>query len=312
MTKAGISVVIPVFNAMPYLCQCLDSILAHGTPEIEVICVNDCSTDEGPQVLSEYQARDARVSVIHNVERLGAGRCRNLGLERAQGEYLLFMDADDWLFPDSLAKMLAKARGHRADVLRCRAADYDNRSGNVSLSPHNALKKVPVFLFDRAIDLRRSCAILPKICVAPWGGIVRREFLIENGIRFNGLVCVNDRSFFWETVLKAERIVFTKDFLIQYRTNLETSLVGSRIRNFSCHFESYRLVSALCEGLPRRDRRRILNAELLDIAHWAKRGAGTEYAGEIQEMLKQFLSTMDRDPWNGRIEGTLWYRRLLG
>lgn len=311
MTKAEISVVIPVFNAMPYLCQCLDSVLAHGTPEIEVICVNDCSTDESCQILLEYQARDARVSVIHNVKRLGAGRCRNLGLERAQGEYLLFMDADDWLFPNSLAKVLEKARRHRVDVLRCRAADYDNHNGESTLSPHNALKKVPLFLFDRAINPRRSYVILPKICVAPWGGLVRREFLIENGIRFNSLVCVNDRSFFWETMLKSDRIILAKDFLIHYRTNLDTSLVGSRIRNFSCHFESYRLVNALCESLPKRDRRRILDAELLDMAHWANQSAGTEYTGEIQEMLKQFLNTMDRSPWNGRIEGARWYWRMF-
>lgn len=310
MMKNGISVIIPVFNAMPYLRQCLDSVLMHRIPELEVICVDDCSTDKSPQVLSEYRSRDVRVSVIHNAEQLGAGCCRNLGLERAQGEYLLFMDADDWLFPHSLANALAKAQRHRVDVLRCRAADYDNRSGNSFLSPHNALKKVPIFLFDRAIAPQRYYAVLPKVCAAPWGGLIRRRFLVEKGIRFNSLICVNDRSFFWETMLKAERVAFTKDFLIHYRTNLETSLVGSRIRNFSCHFESYRLVSALCEDLPKAARRRILNAELLDMAHWAEQAEGTEYAGGIQEMLGQFLSTMDRSPWNGKIEGTRWYWRM--
>lgn len=311
MTRNGISVIIPVFNAMPYLRQCLDSIFMQGIPELEVICVDDCSTDKSPQVLSEYRSRDVRVSVIHNAEQLGAGRCRNLGLEHAQGEYVLFMDADDWLFPDSLEKVLEKARRNCADVLRCRAADFDNCSGSTSLSPHNALKKVPNFLFDRAIDPQRWCAVFCKACAAPWGGLVRREFLIENRIRFNSLVCVNDRSFYWETVLKAERAVFTKDFLIHYRINLGSSLVGNRIRNFSCHFDSYRLVSALCEDLPKAARRRVLNAELLDMAHWAEQAAGTEYAGGIQEMLGQFLSTMDRSPWDGRIEGTRWYRRLF-
>lgn len=310
MTKVGISVIIPVFNAMPYLRQCLDSVLAHKTAEVEVICVDDCSTDESPQVLSGYQEKDARISVIHNAQRLGAGRCRNLGLECAQGEYLLFMDADDWLFPDSLNKVLAKARRHRVDVLRCRAADYDNRSGNSTLSPHNALKKVPFFLFGRVIDPGHWFKVLCKACVAPWGGLVRREFLMNNGIRFNSLVCVNDRSFYWETVLKAERIVFTKDFLIHYRINLDSSLVGNRIRNFFCHFESYRLVCALCENLPNASRRCILNAELLDMVHWAERSADTEYAEGIWEMLKQFLATMDRSPWDGRIEGTRWRRRL--
>lgn len=302
--------VIPVFNAEAFLRQCLDSILAQAPHEIEVICIDDHSIDKSPEILSEYQARDKRVAVLHNSETLGAGGSRNLGMEYAHGDYLLFMDADDWLFPGSLGSVLAKAERHRADVLRCRASNYNNQTGKSSLSTHNALKRVPPFLFDRALAPRRSCAILSKVCVAPWGGLVRRGFLLENGIRFSGLACVNDRPFFWETVLKAQRIVFARDFLIHYRTNLGTSLVGRRIQNFACHFESYQLVGALCEDLPQRDRRHILDAELLDLAHWAARGAGTEYAGEIREMLTRFLDSMDRGPWDGRIEGTRWYRKL--
>jgi len=308
--EVELSVVIPVFNSAPFLRQCLDSVVTQPLREIEVICIDDCSTDEGPGILSEYQAGDRRITVVHNSENLGAGRCRNLGLEYTQGKYLLFMDADDWLFPDSLLKILAKAQHHGADVLRCRAADYDNQTGRSSLSKHNALKRIPFFLFDRPIDYRSGCGVLSKVCAAPWGGLVRRKFLLENGIRFNSLPCVNDRSFFWETVLKAERIVFTRDFLIHYRTNMETSLVGRRIRNFSCHFKSYRLVSGLCKGLTNRERRRILDSELLDIAHWAEQSVGTEYENEIRRALEQFLDTMDRGPWNGRIEGTRWYQRL--
>ena len=306
-----LSVVIPVFNAQAFLGRCLDSVLSQTLRGMEVICIDDCSTDESCNILSDYQAKDSRIIIIHHSENRGAGRCRNTGLECARGEYLLFMDADDWLVPDSLLKVLAIARRQRVDVLRCRAVDYDNRTGKTSLSTHNALKRVPFFMFDRPIDRWSGRVILPKVCAAPWGGLVRREFLLENGIRFNDLVCVNDRSFFWETVLKAQRIIFSRDFLICYRTNLETSLVGGRIRNFSCHFASYRLVSALCKDLPERDRRRILDAELLDAAHWAKRSAGTEYAGEIQQMLGQFLDTMDRSPWNGKVEGTRWYRRMF-
>lgn len=305
-----LSVIIPVFNSESFLRQCLNSILAQEYCSIEVICVDDHSNDRSVDILSEYQMRDRRVIVIHSSENLGAGRCRNLGLERARGEYLLFMDSDDWLFPDSLAKVLEKARRHCVDVLRCRAADYDNQSGKNSLSSHNSLKKIPFFLFDRVTDCRSSCAALAKICVAPWGGLVRRGFLFENKIRFNNLVCVNDRSFFWETVLKAKRIVLIRDFLVHYRTNLDTSLVGGRIRNFACHFESYRLVRIMCASLPKRDRRRILDAELLDMAHWAEQGAVTEYAGEIRIMLRQFLGGIDSSPWNMRIESTVWYRRI--
>ena len=305
-----VTVVIPVFNSGAFLSRCLDSVLQQSLREIEVICVNDCSSDQSTEILAEYQAKDGRVCVVHNAENMGAGRCRNVGLNRAHGEYLLFLDSDDWLFPDGLEKVWATAHRRRADILRCRALDYDNQTGKSSRSTHNGLKRVPPLLFDRATDYRRSCGVFANVCVAPWGGLARCGFLQEQGIFFNDLVCVNDRSFFWETMLKAQCVVFTRDMLVHYRTGLSGSLVGGRVRNFSCHLESYRMVSGLCGGLPPGIQRRVLNSELLDMAHWVERGAETEYAGEIRLMVRQFLDTMDRSPWGGRIERTRWYRRI--
>lgn len=305
-----VTVVIPVFNSETFLCQCLDSVLQQTLQEIEVICIDDCSSDRSAEILAEYQKKDRRISVMHNGENLGAGRCRNLGLERAEGEYLLFLDSDDWLFPGCLGKVWEKARRHKADVLRCRAADYDNETGKSVQSVHNGLKRVPPFLFNRVTDCRHSCGVFAKVCAAPWGGLVRRGFLLKHGIRFNDLICVNDRSFFWETMLKAERVVFARDLILHYRTHVTHSLVGGRLRNFYCHFESYRMVSGLCGDLPPNVQRCVLNAELLDMAHWVEQSVGTEYAGEIQNMLEKFFSAMDYSPWAGRVEGTKWYRRM--
>ena len=305
-----VTVVIPVFNSEMFLCQCLDSVLQQSLREIEVICIDDHSADKSVEILAEYQAKDRRISVVHNTENLGAGQCRNLGLEYARGEYLLFLDSDDWLFPRGLEKAWAKAESHRVDVLRCRAVDYNNQTGESSRSIHNGLKRVPPFLFNRVTDYRRSFKVFARVCVAPWGGLVRREFLIEHGIRFNNLVCVNDRSFFWETMLKSNRIIFARDFLLHYRTNLQTSLVAGRIRNFSCHFESYKIVDELCRELPQKVRRCVLNAELLDMAHWMEQSAATQYADDTRSMVGQFIDALDSGPWGGRIEMAPWFQRI--
>lgn len=306
-----VSVVIPVYQAERYLRQCLDSVLGQDLREIEVICVDDCSTDGSVGILTEYSAKDSRVRVLRNPENLYAGCCRNRGLEAARGEYLLFMDADDWLFPDSLGLVYEAASRRRVDILRCRAMDVDDRTGKASLSVHNGLKRVPFFLFDRVVRYPAFYRLFPKVCVAPWGGIVRRQFLLERDIQFNDLLCVNDRSFFWETVLKAERIVFSREFLIHYRTNISSSLVGGRIRNFDCHFASYQLVSALCEELPRRLRRSILDGELLDMANWMEGGENSEYMCKICSATSEFISMIDYAPWKGKVEKTKWYRRIM-
>ncbi|MCI8857474.1 MAG: glycosyltransferase family 2 protein [Clostridiaceae bacterium] len=306
-----VSVIIPVYNVESYLRPCLDSVLEQNLREIEVLCVDDCSSDHSTDILTEYALKDRRITVIRNSANQGAGQCRNLGIESARGEYCFFLDADDWLAKGSLEKVYREACRTRADILRCRAFDYDNQTGVIFRTKHNALKHVPFFLFGRALDGTRIYPVLAKICVAPWGGLVRRELLIEQQIRFNRLHCVNDRSFFWETALKARRIVFSGKTLVYYRTNLANSLVGGRVRNFACHFTSYELVEALCAGLPPRMQRRILDAELFDLANWLEQSNGTAYAERNCVLVRQFVETMDRSPWRGDIMRRRWYRRIL-
>lgn len=305
-----ISVVIPVYNAEKYLAQCLDSVLSQSLADIEVICVDDGSSDRSAEIIAGYADRDGRVSLLRNDRNTHAGACRNRGLEASRGEYVLFMDGDDMLLPGSLEKLYTEAKRLDADVLRCRAVDYDNVTGALSHGAHNYLTRVPFFLYGVNVSFRRWYWLFPKLNAAPWGGICRRTFLTEKGIRFNDLVCVNDRSFYWETVLKAERIAFSKTELLLYRMNMSSSLVGSRIKNFDCHFGSYRLIERMLADQPEGIRRSILNGEMLDIANWAEQSRRTEYADAVAAQIADFISGMDRSPWGGSIAGEKWYVRI--
>ena len=304
-----VSVVIPVYNAGAFLGECLDSVLSQSLREIELVCVDDGSSDDSLQILRSYAERDRRIRVVSQTNS-GAGRARNNGLKQATGEYVLFLDGDDTLLEGSLEKLWKEAHRLRLDVLRCRALDYDNQSGAISHGVHNDLRRVPPFLFHVPLRYPGAAWFFPKVNAAPWGGICRRAFLLENGIRFNDLICVNDRSFYWETVLKAERIAFTDVRLVRYRMNISTSLVGGRLRHFDCHFRSYELIDALSRELPDRYRRSILNGELLDLANWLEQGMKTPLAEELLQQTGDFLQTIDRSPWRGEIKSTKWYRRI--
>ena len=94
-----VSVVIPVYNAERYLEECLNSVLASTLDDIEVICVDDCSPDRCPQMLDEYAERDQRIQVVHLSGNGGPGNARNIGLSRACGQYVYFLDADDMIVP---------------------------------------------------------------------------------------------------------------------------------------------------------------------------------------------------------------------
>ena len=92
-----ISVIIPVYNVESFLPQCLDSVVNQSYRDIEIICVEDCSTDSSMQILRDYAQNDNRIKIIQNTKNLGLGLARNVGLEYATGEYIHFLDSDDWI-----------------------------------------------------------------------------------------------------------------------------------------------------------------------------------------------------------------------
>jgi len=304
-----VSVIIPVYNAEKYLAQCLDSVLAQSGCTLELICVDDGSTDSSPAVLQGYAAADSRVKLVWQQNR-GAGAARNAGIEKACGDYLLFMDADDFLCPDGLAAVVQAAGTAKADVLRCRSYDYDNRNGERSLSVHNGLTKVPGFLFGRRLDYKKAFWVFPKMTVAPWGGIIRREYVTEQGLRFNSLRCVNDRSFYWDSILHAKRILLSDTFLVNYRIHVEGSLIAGRIKHFDCEFASYRMIEAMCAGLPRYMKRNLMNGELQDIANWLEEACKTSYKDTVMAGCRDFFATMDTAIWGAFVKQQRWYRRI--
>ena len=113
-----LSVIVPVYNTEKYLRQCVDSILGQTLSELEIILVNDGSKDNSGVICDEYAAKYDQVTVIHK-ENGGVSSARRAGVAAAKGEYVAFVDSDDWIDPDMYAQMLASAREHDADAVLC-------------------------------------------------------------------------------------------------------------------------------------------------------------------------------------------------
>lgn len=101
-----ISILVAVYNTAPYLPQCLDSLCGQTLRDIQIICIDDCSTDQSPQILADYAQRDARITLLRTPHNSGQAAARNLGLQIATGEFTTFVDSDDWLTPDALEQAL--------------------------------------------------------------------------------------------------------------------------------------------------------------------------------------------------------------
>ncbi len=156
MTK--LSIIIPVYNAELYLEKCLDSLCHQTLKDIEIVCVNDCSLDGSLAILQEYASKDSRIKLINFTENKGAAAARNAGIEAATGEYIGFVDSDDFVDLDFYEKLYTKAKETNADVVKAKISLYlkNEKSTAVDWDDNAAIKKDKsyfIFGFTSAIYL---------------------------------------------------------------------------------------------------------------------------------------------------------------
>lgn len=204
------SVIVPVYNAEKYLLQCIYSVARQTLCEIEIIFVNDGSTDGSEAILAEYAAKDPRVRVLRQPENLGQGAARNRGLEEAKGEYIYFMDADDELASaDALRKLVDVADRERLDAL---FFDADTRV-DVGIDVPPSVVRAEDYIRRRDYSRTFSgCELFARFLtnreytVSPCLVLLRREFLERCGIRFpDKRIFYEDNIFMTRVVLAAER-----------------------------------------------------------------------------------------------------------
>lgn len=189
-----VSVVIPVYNSMPYLTGTLESLVAQDLRDIEIIAINDGSTDGSGAELDRFAARDDRITVVHQENSGWPGMPRNRGLERAGGRYVLFMDADDTMVPHALRVMADQADDAEADVVIPRFAGTGGRHVQALFERH---PEGPISL-ERAME-----SLSPQ-------KLFRRDMLEAEGLRFpEGKVRLEDGIFVTRAYVLARRILFS-------------------------------------------------------------------------------------------------------
>ncbi|SCL17234.1 bifunctional glycosyltransferase/CDP-glycerol:glycerophosphate glycerophosphotransferase [Micromonospora inyonensis] len=209
---ALISFVVPVHRVQGYLRECLDSLLGQAFDDVEVIAVDDCSPDASPEILTGYAGRDPRVRLVRLTGNVGLGPARNVGLDRATGEYVWFVDGDDWLAPGCLPVVAERLRATRPDVL---LVDHVRVHWNDSVT-RSALRDVyPEPVGAETFRLRDRPEVVGLLHTA-WNKLVRREFLVSLGLRFAS-GWYEDVSFSYPVLLAAERIGLLDRVCVNYR-----------------------------------------------------------------------------------------------
>lgn len=306
-----VSVIIPVYNAEKYLCECLDSVVNQTLREIEIICVDDGSTDNSLAILREYEAQDERVKVLTQ-ENQYAGVARNNGMAVAQGEYFAFLDADDYYASDALKNLFDIAQREDLDVVK--ASFYNVDGSECTTSDYSTNKNIEHGI---VLNFEQDYLRMLRISDVPWNGLYRASFIRENAIIFNSLKCSNDHSFFVECMIKAERVAVVDDFVTYYRINQESSLIGKKSKNFQCQIDSYNTVRILTKNLPFKQKRHVMKYELNSLFYWyGLMRAKLDQSGkqQIDEIVKGFIRDYEEGDVGSEhlriMNGNMEYSRL--
>lgn len=220
-----VSVIIPVYNAGKYLNEGIDSLISQTLKDIEIICINDGSTDNSLAILEDYAKTDTRIKVLSQTNQ-GQNVARNKGLAIAKGDYISALDADDFFQPYMLEKLYSKAVATDADVVVCNYNNYNVSNGKTEFVNFGHKPDKEVF----------SCKDFPRYILNSfsnclWNKLFKRSFIKENGLKFDeGSLRATDLFFSYCALAKAKKITLVGEALLNYRIGQTSNAQSSKYK----------------------------------------------------------------------------------
>ena len=211
-----VSVVIPVYNVEEFLEPCLDSIVNQTLDDIEIICVNDGSSDKSLDILNSYAKNDDRLTVISQ-ENKGHAVATNRGMGLAKGKYLYLMDSDDLLDLTALEKTFNHAEKTQADLVLFQSCNYDNDDDRYYKTVLYSMDEVADFIGESTVNYKELGDLIFIMAVTPWCKLYNNQFVRECDAKFPEGLVFDDNIFHWEVIFNAERIAFYKEYLFTRR-----------------------------------------------------------------------------------------------
>lgn len=247
-----LSVVSPVYNGAKYLEPFLRSVQQQSFSHFELIMVDDGSTDSSIEIIKTYQKKDSRIHLIEQNHK-GAGSARNFGLSRAKGQYIIFLDCDDWFSEDFFKTMIDRIEADQSDIAICEFFIYNQQTGEMEKSaiPETGNQKI-----------ERTNLVFDIFAPNPWTKLYRISFLKKNKLLFQEIPSCNDWSFAYTSLACAEKISVIRKPLVYYRTKTTTSISSYRykrtkdivwaIKHLRQELKSRALFSQYKEGFARK------------------------------------------------------------
>lgn len=206
---AKVSVLVAVYNIEKYIQKCVESILNQDYKNLEIIIVDDCSSDSSGKICDEYALKDSRIKVIHHTENSRLPSVRNTGLFNATGEYIVFVDGDDWLASDFVSYMVNIISSTKSDM----AISYNN----FTTRDYRQIKEDYISIWSA--EKATGEFLYSNITIGAWNKIYRRKFIEDNNIRFRKLFTAEGFRFINEAAQRANQIAVGHRKVYFYRLN---------------------------------------------------------------------------------------------
>ena len=253
-----ISVIVPVYNSEKYLHRCIDSILAQTFTDFELLLIDDGSNDKSGIICDEYVAKDSRIRVFHK-ENGGVSSARNLGLDNAKGDWITFVDSDDWVDNRYLENFILSVKN---DINLIISFSYSVFKDRICESKYES----------EVLESDNFCLLFTKYDLSwrtsPWGKLYSRKIIKENGLEFNvNMPIGEDLVFLYEYIACIDKIYISEKSYYYYYADNENTLT-KKINNTIVEQECLKMVSSVVDFL--LTKKNIYEKEALDRIHCLK------------------------------------------
>lgn len=244
-----VSIIIPVCNVECYLKQCLDSAVNQTLQEIEIICVNDGSTDHSLQILKEYAKKDRRVKIIDK-DNAGYGHTMNIGMDMAKGEYIGIIESDDYVDLNMYKDLYEIAHKYGLDLIKADFNRFLETEQGIQLFYNKVVRKPSQY--NRIIDPEKEINIFRGV-MNTWSGIYSKKFLDKYNIRHNETpgASYQDNGFYFQTFCNAKKVYFVnRPYYMNRRDNPNSSVYATN--KVFCMKEEFEFIERLLKQDPKK------------------------------------------------------------
>lgn len=217
MNKYKVSIIVPVYGVEKYIDKCLDSLVKQSLKEIEIIVVNDGTKDNSQKIIDKYVKKYPEKIKSYIKENGGQGSARNYGLKKTTGEYIGYVDSDDFVEKDMYKKLYNKAKENNYDIVVC---------GNYNVSEDYQNKNIDAFINNYNTDLENI--FFGKMAV--WNKIYKRDILIKNKLEFKEKVWYEDLAFTLKAIMNSNTFAFIDEPLYDYLIREGSTMNNSNVQ----------------------------------------------------------------------------------